>query len=68
MTNCIEIPLGELESKLSLLDTDKAQVVFCQSGIRSKKAVELLMRKGFNNTFSFKGAVLSIIESQKIKT
>ncbi|PTM10409.1 MAG: dinucleotide-utilizing protein [Bacteroidetes bacterium] len=68
MKNCIEIPLGELEGNLNLLDTDKAQVVFCQSGIRSKRAAELLMKEGFNNTFSFKGSVLAIIESQKIKT
>lgn len=65
MTNCIEIPLGELESKLSLLDTDKAQVVICQSGIRSKKAVEILIKQGFKNSFSFKGGVLPLLEALK---
>jgi len=67
VTNCIEIPLGKIETSLSLLDSDKTQVVFCQSGIRSKRAVELLMKEGFNNTFSFKGGIIPIMEALKIK-
>ncbi|MCB0463528.1 MAG: HesA/MoeB/ThiF family protein [Flavobacteriaceae bacterium] len=63
--NCMEIPLGHLESNLQLLDSDKTKVVFCQSGIRSKKAVELLMKQGFNDTFNFKGGVFPLVEALK---
>lgn len=65
MNNCIEIPLGELESNLQFLDSDKTKVVFCQSGIRSKKAVELLMKQGFNDSFNFYGGISPLIEALK---
>lgn len=63
--NCIEIPLGDLETNIQLLDSDKTKVVFCQSGIRSKKAVEILMKQGFNDSFNFYGGISPLIEALK---
>ena len=66
ITSCIEIPLGKLESNLNLLDTDKTQVVFCQSGRRSKEAAKILLGHKFKKTYSFKEGILPLIEALKI--
>lgn len=63
--NCIEIPLGELESNLQLLASDKTKVVFCQSGMRSKKGVEILVKQGFNDAFNFEGGISPLLEALK---
>ena len=65
VSNCVKIPLRQLENNLQLLDSDKAQVVFCQSGIRSKKAVEILIKQGFSNAVSFKGGIFLLLEALK---
>jgi sulfur-carrier protein adenylyltransferase/sulfurtransferase len=41
--NVIQIPLTVLESNLDKLDRNAILYVFCQSGVRSKKAVALLL-------------------------
>ena len=41
------IPLGELPSRLSELDTARAMVVHCKSGVRSAKAIVLLRGRFF---------------------
>jgi sulfur-carrier protein adenylyltransferase/sulfurtransferase len=56
-TNSIQIPLGDLENSLHLLDSDVAIFVFCQSGIRSKTAVDILNRNNFKNVKSIVGGV-----------
>ena len=45
----INIPLDELESKLSLLDTEKTIVVCCVSGRRSALAAAILKNNGFDH-------------------
>lgn len=47
----IQIPLNELESQVDILDNTKKTLVFCQSGIRSQAAVNLLETQGFTNCF-----------------
>ncbi len=47
--NPIYIPLGTLQEQLTSIETNSAIIVFCQSGIRSKKAVEILQSNGFKN-------------------
>lgn len=41
------IPLGELEHRVSEVIQDKGLVVYCKSGVRSKKAIQILKEKGF---------------------
>lgn len=45
----INIPLNELESKISTLDKDKTYVVCCVSGRRSALAATILKNHGFKN-------------------
>ncbi|KFD39026.1 rhodanese-like domain-containing protein [Schleiferia thermophila] len=45
----INIPLHELPSRLSELKTDKPIVVFCRSGARSARALQILKQNGITN-------------------
>ncbi|MFB9056832.1 ThiF family adenylyltransferase [Mariniflexile ostreae] len=45
----IHIPLQELSERHHEIPQDKALLVYCQSGIRSKMAIELLQNNGFKN-------------------
>ncbi|WP_405368533.1 molybdopterin-synthase adenylyltransferase MoeB [Nonlabens sp. Asnod2-A12] len=47
------IPLSELEKRSSEITTDRDLVVYCKSGIRSKKAVQILKQIGFKNTLFY---------------
>lgn len=66
--NGIQIPLMNLESEIENLNPSQTIYVYCQSGIRSKIAVELLQKKNFKNVKSIAtGAlVLSQIVKEKI--
>ena len=48
----INIPLGELKINLDKIDPGKKKALFCQSGIRSKRAVEILQEFNIHNCFS----------------
>jgi adenylyltransferase/sulfurtransferase len=50
----INIPLIDLLEYSSTLNKEKTLVVVCQSGVRSKKAVELLLKNGFTNVYNLK--------------
>lgn len=52
------IPLGELQSRLSEISPNTMVVVHCQSGGRSKKAVEFLKKHGFENVYNLKGGLV----------
>ena len=47
------IPLNELVERMSEIVTNKDVVVYCRSGIRSKKAVELLKQNGLKITLFY---------------
>jgi len=46
------VPLSKLENNLDKLDSAKKKAIFCQSGIRSKRAVELLQKLDIQNCYS----------------
>ena len=52
------IPLNSLSQHLNKIETEKLVIVHCQSGIRSKKAVKILMENGFKNVVSLKNGLL----------
>src|SRR5690606_37660659 len=56
----INIPLNQLESNLNIIDSSKEIMIFCQSGIRSKRAVSLLRKLGILQCFSIKEGALEI--------
>lgn len=51
------IPLGQLAARLSELDSAKQMVVFCKSGTRSARALELLASAGFRKVKNLKGGI-----------
>ncbi|PAM94793.1 thiamine biosynthesis protein ThiF [Flavobacterium sp. IR1] len=55
--NSIQIPLSSLENKIDKLDKNKIIYVFCQSGIRSKVAVEVLKKHQFKAKSIMGGAL-----------
>jgi molybdopterin/thiamine biosynthesis adenylyltransferase/rhodanese-related sulfurtransferase len=58
--NSIQIPLDRLEAELNQLDVNVELFVFCQSGIRSKKAVEILRNNNFKNVKSIAGGAKAL--------
>ncbi|WP_062061468.1 HesA/MoeB/ThiF family protein [Aquimarina longa] len=54
----ISIPLGTLEQELHMISKEKEIIVFCQSGIRSKRAVEILQKNGFRNISHIRGGAI----------
>jgi adenylyltransferase/sulfurtransferase len=51
------IPLGSLASHLHELDSAQEMVVFCKSGTRSARAVELLAGAGFRKVKNLRGGI-----------
>jgi adenylyltransferase/sulfurtransferase len=51
------IPLGQLAARLSELDSAKELVLFCKSGTRSTRALELLVGAGFRKVKNLKGGI-----------
>jgi NADPH-dependent 2,4-dienoyl-CoA reductase/sulfur reductase-like enzyme/peroxiredoxin family protein/rhodanese-related sulfurtransferase len=47
LNHAVNIPLGELRSRLHELPTDQILYVYCQSGIRAYNAVRILKQNGF---------------------
>ncbi|MFV5695920.1 molybdopterin-synthase adenylyltransferase MoeB [Flavobacterium sp. LB3P122] len=58
--NGIQIPLHRLEATLDQLDINVELFVFCQSGIRSKKAIEILRNNNFINARSIAGGAIAL--------
>ncbi len=59
LTGATNIPLYELEQccDCKLKDKEKTIIVYCQSGIRSKKAINILKKNGFKNLYHLKGGL-----------
>lgn len=65
--NGIQIPLINLESEIKKLNPNQTIYVYCQSGIRSKIAVEVLQKKEFKNVKSIAGGALALTQIIKEK-
>ncbi|MEX1248730.1 MAG: molybdopterin-synthase adenylyltransferase MoeB [Anaerolineales bacterium] len=51
------IPLGQLAARLPELDSAEDMVVFCRTGSRSARAVELMRAAGFRKVKNLKGGI-----------
>lgn len=63
LKNTLQIPLINLENEIKKLNANQTIYVFCQSGIRSKIAVELLQKHQFKNIKSIAGGALAMKQS-----
>jgi len=53
------IPLGEVPKRMNELNSADEIVVHCKSGMRSARAVDLLMKSGFLKIHNLKGGILA---------
>ncbi|WP_163831939.1 molybdopterin-synthase adenylyltransferase MoeB [Spartinivicinus ruber] len=58
LPSIIKIPLADLALKIDSLDKNAEIVVICKSGVRSDKAVQILLENDFHNVKSLKGGML----------
>ncbi len=56
------IPLGELPSRMSELDSADEIVIHCKSGVRSAKALRLLQEAGFGKLHNVEGGITAWAE------
>ena len=67
LSNCIQIPLRNLEQELDRIDSEKNKILFCQTGIRSRAAVEILQKHNQHNCYNLKGGAETILAYQKLE-
>lgn len=67
LQNCLKIPLSQLAKNLDQINSKSNNIIFCQTGIRSKTAVHILQQHNIQNCYSLKYGVSAIIEHFKIK-
>lgn len=53
----VVIPLGQLASRLSELDPEQEIVVFCRTGVRSSRALQILLGAGYKSVRNLKGGI-----------
>tara|TARA_R110000787_G_scaffold15134_9_gene46887 strand:+ start:3056 stop:4141 length:1086 start_codon:yes stop_codon:yes gene_type:complete len=58
----LQIPLKNLEQNLNKIDVSKEQVIFCQVGIKSKKAASILQNHQIHTSFSLKNGAFEVLE------
>ncbi|MFV0237854.1 MAG: molybdopterin-synthase adenylyltransferase MoeB [Flavobacteriales bacterium] len=56
------IPLGNLYNSLELINRQKTKVVFCQRGIRSLKAIQILKEHNIQNSLNLRGGVSELFK------
>ncbi len=56
------IPLNSILQNQHKIFKDKRVVIYCKSGLRSAKAIELLQQNGFDNVYNLKGGILAYIK------
>ena len=54
------IPFAEIEKHQKHLEKNQQIILFCQSGTRSKKALELFITNGFNNVYHLQNGIQSL--------
>ncbi|MFQ5490778.1 MAG: rhodanese-like domain-containing protein [Phycisphaerae bacterium] len=53
----VNIPVGDIPSRLQSLDPEKEYVVFCHHGMRSLNVVEFLRKQDFGRVASMAGGI-----------
>ena len=55
LSNDINIPMGQLKTKMDTLDKSKNILVYCKSGTRSDRIADILSKNDFQKVTSLKG-------------
>lgn len=55
----INIPLGQLRTRLSEIPKDRPVFLYCRSGMRSRQAGRLLSRYGYRNMAHLNGGIMA---------
>ena len=55
LSNDINIPMGQVKTKMDTLDTSKNILVYCKSGTRSDRIADILSKNDFQKVSSLKG-------------
>lgn len=53
------LPVGEIAERYQEVPRDREVVVYCKSGVRSRRAVEFLKTKGYENVKNLAGGILA---------
>ena len=65
LDNVQHLPLSILEKDLESLDRSAEFRIFCQSGVRSRKAAELLSQKGFGTLKLIRGGAKDLLDEYR---
>ncbi len=59
LRGAISIPSYEIEDKIEKVVSDKKSIVilYCQTGRRSKKSVDILEKMGYTNVYNIEGGI-----------
>lgn len=60
INGAINISLFSLKKNINKIITTKKILVYCQSGVRSKKALKILEEHGIKNLYNLKGGIDNI--------
>ncbi|HMX60904.1 MAG TPA: molybdopterin-synthase adenylyltransferase MoeB [Chitinophagales bacterium] len=52
------IPLHQLKQSMDLISKEKKVIVHCKTGMRSAKAVQLLLDNGYRNVYNLNGGII----------
>lgn len=53
----VNIPMGDIPSRLTELDPDRETIVMCHHGVRSAQVAMYLARNGFENVINLAGGI-----------
>jgi len=55
--DALHIPLNEIPERCETLPKDKPVIAFCHHGLRSSKAQQFLISRGFDNIINMQGGI-----------
>ena len=62
LTGSVNIPLSDIKQKIEKIvpNKDRKILLYCQSGLRSKKAIRILEKLVYNNLYNLNGGIENI--------
>ncbi len=54
----LDVNSGKFEQEVNKLDKNKVYLVYCRSGVRSKKAADIMLNTGFKEIYNMTGGIL----------